>query len=171
MRGELDAASEIKSSVAYRLKLEDLKSRFQHSIRVIPAEALQRFNCYAHAFGICESPRYDALVTQTQNSTVMNSDFVKALLARAELMEVPDHEVQVNDIVLYFNGEDLKHAGRVSRIAGGFTVHSKWGGNEVHEHKLWEIPGEYGDRVRFFRPLEETALLDTLEAAYQSGVR
>jgi hypothetical protein len=167
LRRELEAASTIIFPPAYLAKLDDLKRRFQHSIRVLPEAAgkIARFNCFAYAFGVWDKPRYERLVDQTNNSALMNSGFIMERLDRGELIEIDAAEAQPNDIVVYFAGDQLRHAGRIIAVSDKLTIRSKWGGNEVHEHELWEVPLEHGDQVRFFRPPDPKALLDRLEAA------
>jgi hypothetical protein len=48
-------------------------------------------------------------------------------------------------------------------------IQSKLGGNEVHEHPVWEIPLEHGDKVRFFERPKPEWILDRLEAALRTG--
>jgi hypothetical protein len=43
-------------------------------------------------------------------------------------------------VVLYFADGVLRHAGIVEDASTLQTIRSKWGGNEVHRHKLWEDP-------------------------------
>jgi hypothetical protein len=171
LRRELDAASKIRVKSEYQRRLGLLKDRFQHSIRVLPdgKERMERFNCFAYALGAWNNPRYERLVDQSNTSAVTNSVFIMDVLNRGELVEVIPEAVQPNDIVLYFANDQLKHAGRVNVVAAELVIHSKWGGNEVHEHKLWELPFEHGDRVRFFRPTDADELLDRLEAAHLSA--
>jgi hypothetical protein len=114
---------------------------------------------------VWDKPRYERLVDQTNNSVLMNSGFIMERLDRGESIEIDAAEAQPNDIVVYFAGDQLKHAGRIIAVSGKLTIRSKWGGNEVHEHELWEVPLEHGDEVRFFRPPDPKALLDRLEAA------
>ena len=54
-----------------------------------------------------------------------------------------------------------------TRVASApdLIIQSKWGGNEVHEHPVWEIPLEHGDQVRFFKRPKSEWILDRLEAA------
>jgi hypothetical protein len=96
LRRELDAASTIIFPSAYLAKLDELKKRFQHSIRVLPEAAgkIARFNCFAYAFGVWDKPRYERLVDQTNNSALMNSGFIMERLDRGELIEIDAAEAQ-----------------------------------------------------------------------------
>jgi hypothetical protein len=55
--------------------------------------------------------------------------------------------------VIYFYNESPRHAGKFSN----YKVISKWGDGvtQIWKHGLWEVPSDYGDTVRVFRPLSE----------------
>jgi hypothetical protein len=168
LRRALDDASAMRVAPEYRARLEQLRQRYHHNIRILDdgAGRLERFNCFAYAVGVWQGTRYERLVDRTQSSVLINSAFVADMLARGKLAEVQRREVQPNDIVLYFSGNELKHAGRIVSISPELAVHSKWGGNEVHAHPLWELPAEHGDELRFFRPPDPEPILASLEATY-----
>jgi hypothetical protein len=153
LRSGLDEASAIIVPTEYCARLDYLKERYRHSIRILPdgAGQIRRFNCFAYALGIWCCPRYERLVDTTQSSVLVNSAFVQSLLANGELSEVRSSEVSRDDVVLYFADNELKHAGRVTSTSSDLVIQSKWGANEVHEHPVWEIPLEHGDQVRFFK--------------------
>jgi hypothetical protein len=167
LRRALDDASAMRVAPEYRARLEQLRQRYHHNIRILDdgGGRLERFNCFAYAVGVWQGTRYERLVDQTQSSVLINSAFVADMLARGKLTEVQRREVRSDDIVLYFSGRELKHAGRIVSTSPGLTVHSKWGGNEVHAHPLWELPGEHGGKVRFFRPADPAPILARLEEA------
>ena len=61
-----------------------------------------------------------------------------------------------SDVVLYFLKEAVTHAA----VVGSKQIYrSKWGGNEVHQHGLWEVPAQYGDRIRFYRAPDAPTIL------------
>ena len=91
--------------------------------------------------------------------------FVSDMLKRGEFVEVPVADAQPNDIILYFSGEVLKHAGQLHSVSPHTIVRSKWGGDEVHEHPLWELPAEHGDSVRCFKRPDPALVLARLETA------
>jgi hypothetical protein len=77
-------------------------------------------------------------VDEADTSAIVNSVYVRELLDKRDLLEVDPDAVQPNDVVLYFSEGELKHAGRVTSVASEFIIRSKWGGNEVHDHGIWE---------------------------------
>jgi hypothetical protein len=166
LRAELDTACGIVVPSEYRARLAELKQEFGHSIVILSdgAGKIRLFNCFAYAFGIWDNLRYERLVGQTQTSALMNSAFVMRKFSRGDMVEVAGDAIGRNDIVLYWAGAHIAHAGRIIGVCAEPTVHSKWGGNEVHEHRLWEVPLQHGGHVRYFRPPGVAAILDELEA-------
>jgi hypothetical protein len=74
--------------------------------------------------------------------------------------------VEPGDAVLYFSLEWVRHAGTVEMVSPALIVRSKWGGNEVHRHKLWQLPAMHGDRVKFFRSPDRELIFARLEDQY-----
>ena len=130
---------------------------------------MERFNCFAYAFGVSDEPIYRKLVDEWQSSSLIDSNFVSELIQQRHLAELPDGESPPGRLVLYFAGDQLRHAGIVENNSAEPTIRSKWGGNEVHRHKLWEVPACHGDRVRFFRAPDPQALLGLLKAELEGN--
>jgi hypothetical protein len=63
----------------------------------------------------------------------------------------------------------LRHAGIVENASAESTIRSKWGGNEVHRHKLWEVPACHGDHVRFLRAPGPQGVLARLKAELEEN--
>lgn len=81
---------------------------------------------------------------------MVDSQFVLDMIACGELSESTDTELQPGTFVLYFYDGELRHAGVIEEPSSEPLVRSKWGGNELYRHKLWEVPACHGDSVRFF---------------------
>jgi hypothetical protein len=81
-----------------------------------------------------------------------DTPFVEAIVNNL-LKEKPLGEATDGDIVIYFEKERPRHAGRFSNN----KIISKWGdgATNIWRHALWEVPSDYGDTVRVFRPLSE----------------
>jgi len=75
------------------------------------------------------------------------------------IREIDPAEAAPGDVVVYFHKEAVTHAAVVVEEQ---TYRSKWGGNEVHQHGLWEVPAQYGDRVRYYRAPEPSIVLTRL---------
>lgn len=165
LRRELDEAGKLRVKADYRFRLEQLKARYGHTITVLQdgGHEMDRFNCFAYALGSWSEPLYRQLVDEWQSSSLINSEFVSEMIKRGDLTELPAGESRVGSLVLYFAENRLRHAGIVENDFTEPTVRSKWGGNEVHRHKLWELPAGHGDRVRFFRAPDPQAVLARLK--------
>jgi hypothetical protein len=166
LRRELDSASGLKVVAEYRTRLEKLRSKYGHKIATLEdgAAEIARFNCFAYALRVWDDPVYRQFVEEWQSSSLINSELVSEMLSNGDFAEVPEAKVQPNDVVLYFAGEQLCHAGIVEEASSPLIVRSKWGGNEVHRHKLWEVPACHGDRVRFFRLPDRETIFARLKA-------
>jgi hypothetical protein len=166
LRRELDAASGLRVAEDYRANLAALKTKPGHAISVLPdgRDRMARFNCFAYALGIWDHAEFVRMVDDSNNSAIADSRFVLAMLDEGALTEVISHQPEIGDIAIYFRDGSVTHAGAVSGNRDGLVLRSKWGGNEVHEHVLWEVPASYGDHARFFRAPGADMILCRLRA-------
>jgi hypothetical protein len=166
LRRELDTASRMTVVNEYNAKLAALKVDPGHSITVLPdgRGRISRFNCFAYAFGVWSHPDFIALVDQADDSAIMDSAFVCWMIEDGLLTEVQSQDVRTGDIAIYRSNSAITHAALIVAKEEPMALHSKWGGNEVHRHGLWEIMASYGNEVRFFRPLESGIILKRLGA-------
>ena len=166
LRRELDEANALRVKAAYQIRLEELKARYAHTIAILQdgANEIERFNCFAYAFRVWSEPLYRELVDQWQSSSLIDSEFVSKMIGWGDLAVLLEGESRPGSLVLYFAAGRLCHAGIVEDASAEPTIRSKWGGNEVHRHKLWEVPACHGDRVQFFRAPDPQAVLARLKA-------
>jgi len=166
LRLELDKASGIRSKPAYAEALEVLRSLSAHSISILPDgnDRLDRFNCFAFALQIWEDPTFIEAVNARNDSAIVDSSVVSILMPH--FAEVTESDVAPGHFALYLDGSEIKHAAVVTATKP-ITLTSKWGGNEIHRHGLWEVPFMYGDAVRFFATPVPSWTIDRLK---QSGV-
>lgn len=108
---------------------------------------LDEFTCFWHAFGLVASTAV-IQIASAFSKTYPNEDFAAFLIAHY-LTEVNRDEACNGDVVLYFNGGEISHAGK---LKGGRVV-SKWGAGCLWEHDASEVPARYGHEVRFYRLL------------------
>ncbi len=158
LRSALDEAVTTKYPELYRETIERLRREFGHSITILPVGKgrTTRFNCFAFGLGVWEHPDFIRLVDAAGNSAILNSTIVQAMIDDETLRPVEASEARPGDVVAYFRAGKLAHA---AILAGDDLLCSKWGGDEVHSHRLWEVPAEYGNRVRYFHaPVAETVL-------------
>jgi hypothetical protein len=162
LRRELDAASKLREAGAYVEKLNALRDQFEHQVSILPdgRERMNRFNCFAYALGLWDHPDYVQLVDAKSDSAVINSNTIAEMLSEGALVEIDPHEAKANDMVVYFDNGKVTHAAALSDKG---VFRSKWGGNEVHAHGLWEVPASYGNVVRYFRRPASEAVFRRLD--------
>lgn len=161
LRRELDAASKLIVLGEYRERLQSLQSNFGHTISILPDEhaPIERFNYFAFALGLWNHDTYVMHVDRDDNSAIVNSEFLLRMIKDGALVEIEASKARESDMIVYFHKEQATHAGVVASAGYPMSLHSKWGGNEVHQHAVWEVPAAYGDRVCFFhRPETEVSL-------------
>jgi len=149
LRRELDEAIATKYPEVYRQSIERLRREYGHSIAILPdgKDRTSRFNCFAYALGVWDHPDFIQKVDDAAHSAILNSTIVRAMIDDGTLKSVAADEVQPGDIVVYFRRDNLAHA---AVLTEGGICRSKWGGDDVHAHGLWEVPTQYGGRVRYF---------------------
>lgn len=129
-------------------RVAGLSQEFRHTIRCVdrPTEG----TCVTHALELLG--RFRPLVAQLQEAEVKpGRAFVEWLLRNEKQLVTP----KPDSLALYFDGETWKHAAVV--LPDG-RVRSEWGSYAVFEHRLSEVPADYGNAVRFFRrPCAEEA--------------
>ena len=79
----------------------------------------------------------------------MQGTFITELIQRGELHLVEGQSYGPDNIVIYFKDGKLTHSARV--VEKDELLISKWGGNELLEHGLWEVPTHYGDEYKVFK--------------------
>jgi hypothetical protein len=122
------------------------------------------FNCFEYALDLVDSDVYRLLTEQFRRSRVGADDgaFVRYLIEKGVLHEVPQNEVIKDGIVVYFKEQEPQHAGRLF----GARVASKWGDGLLWDHEILEVPIIYGDGVLFYRHLT----LAAAESAFRDYV-
>jgi hypothetical protein len=119
-----------------------LKSKFKHTIQCLerPGDG----TCATYALNLLEA--YRPLVKELQDFGIRpGSEFMRWLVDGDRLTEMP--AIREDALVCYFREGAWQHVGIA--IAGG-RVGSKWGTYAVFEHRLSEVPANYGDDIRFF---------------------
>ncbi len=142
---EIAASDDIASHIP---RIADLSRRIDCSVRALSnydASSRKAFNCFEHALRLNEHLRYRTLMALSVLDVLVDFRFIRYLLALGVLKERPVDDLQVEDLVIYFERNEAQHAGRWT----GERVISKWGRGLVYDHKLLEVPHYYGV-PRFF---------------------
>src|SRR5262249_5971429 len=75
------------------------------------------------------------------------NDFVAWIIESGRLHLIDPASVATDDIILYCDSAEPKHAGRWN----GALVVSKWGLGHLWKHRVFEVRASYGNIVRAFR--------------------
>ncbi len=119
-----------------------LKSQFKHTIRSL--ERPEDGTCATYALNLLEA--YRPLVRELQYFGIRpGSEFIRWLIDGDRLSQIL--AIREDALVCYFREGAWQHVGIA--IAGG-RINSKWGTYAVFDHKLSEVPTDYGDDIRFF---------------------
>ncbi len=131
------------------VEINRLFQRFHHSILRMydPAfahESMEDFNNFLYVFPVaCKA--------------FINYEFVQYLLDH-KLKEIGPSEAKTGTVIIYFGQGRIVHAGKIDR---GRVV-SKWHFGCLWNHRIFEVPEQYGDNVRFFRPISQLAVAATV---------
>lgn len=90
LRLALDEASKLRFRHQYTETLEQLRREFGHSISMLPdgSGRIARFNCFAYGLGLWELADYIRRVDAADNSAIISSQIVRALLADGTLKKM-----------------------------------------------------------------------------------
>lgn len=105
---------------------------FANELKTIlpPPKKEGKYNCFAYALGLDQS-----VTPYTFNQVIKNKDIVSTVMPKK------------GDIVAYYNGKYIMHAGRYESDS---KVISKWGDGPIFLHDTFMCPANYGDNVGFF---------------------
>jgi hypothetical protein len=147
----------------YEVAFEEVRRQHDHTIRLLKGDRvwLGTFNCYADAFDIVDHSKYRSLVDQHHGAFLPTTDFVSNLLDKEELQELDSSAAEMGDIVLYFDENKVRHG---ASIVSPGRLRSKWRPQELYDHALWEVPGTFGDQVKFFIRPDPERIMELLIA-------
>jgi hypothetical protein len=154
LRERLEAACDHVTVQRNMELVETLATEFPHTIVALPSSHdLGSFTCLVHVLGFTGQEQY----------------FAVWLLKSGSLMESDAALAEVGSIVMYFDNDGVfTHVGLLSTKA---RVQSKWGTLGFYEHGLFEVPANYGDTVRYFRPLTYDQAIELFyDFAEENGV-
>lgn len=147
--------------------IEKLRAQFPHSIQVAkqsPQETvdLPFVNCVMYAFNLkCDAmfrAIYECARIRRRNwsrdkdkKISADTEFVEFCIEKGFLLSKTEREREPGDLVVYFDNETCFHVGK---LQDQNRIRSKWGSIELFEHDLREVPDLYGDKVKYFEPLQ-----------------
>jgi hypothetical protein len=147
LRKDIDAVTAIRLPSQFAAAWDQLTKMSGHRLRIVAED--RTFNCHAHGLGIEQLPDYQRRVAKEANSALVQGAFMTELIERGDLYLVKGQSYGPGDIVIYFKDGKPTHTARV--VEKDVLLVSKWGGNELIEHGLWEVPTYYGDEYKVFK--------------------
>jgi hypothetical protein len=110
------------------------------------------YNCYTFSFGLKNHPQ---IIKYSIGNIYPNSKFTNFVIKKF-LKEIDRKFAQDNDYIIYFDQKKTTHAGIVS----GQKIISKWGTGHRWKHRVYEVPIDYGNDIKFFKRRSKEDLLD-----------
>jgi hypothetical protein len=159
LRKDIDAVMAIRYPGQFAAAWDDLMKMGGHRLRIVDKDP--SFNCHAYATGISPMPAFRDLVRDRANTALANGDFVSYLIKRGGIRIVAGQSYNPENIVIYFKGGRPTHSARVLEKDG--LLISKWGGDEIIEHGVWEVPTIYGDEYKVAIAPDPAHTLELLE--------
>ena len=141
--------------------IKGLKDSFNHTIVLIEESDLSQnyypnYNCYMHAFNLAGESKVDEVAKCFNGKIRPGNEFVKYLIKENILMELPPDKVRAEDIIIYFDGKEPRHAGKINLN----RVTSKWNFGHLWEHAIYEVPLKFGSELKYFKKIEKEASFD-----------
>lgn len=144
LRKNIDDVTAIRFPGQFKAAWEMLVSMGGHRLYIVESDGT--YNCHAHALRIERIARFQELFKERGGEVLAKGDFVADLIERGEIRIIDGQSYGPDHIVIYFKDGKPTHSARVVEKDG--LLVSKWGGNELIEHALWEVPTYYGDEYK-----------------------
>lgn len=152
LRNKLSEITETLQIADHPASIESLRSDYTHSIQVVESEhPIDRYTCCVYAFHLVEDPIYLGVASYGLGKTFAGAEFINFLLQNQLLLPRKSAPV-LGDLVLYFEANEFRHVGIV---AAENLIISKWGSGWLYKHRLWEVPSQYGQDVKYFIGLDQ----------------
>jgi hypothetical protein len=120
-----------------------LKMKFDHTIRC--AAQPENGTCVTHAFDLLSQSQ--RLVEALQDLSVKPGKcFIEWLLIGTRIDETERPEA--GSLAFYFSESEWRHAAVMMKEC---RFQSKWGSYAIFDHRISEVPENYGNVVRFFK--------------------
>jgi hypothetical protein len=131
-----------------------LKKTFNHSIEPIKSGPwLPSYTCLVYALNFAGNATYAAVIKKANHEQAFaGKEFFDWLIVNRLLIQVKDGSESKGDFVVYFNfSQEFKHVGILSDEN---RVRSKWGVLGLFHHEIFDVPSDYGDNIKFFKPIK-----------------
>lgn len=169
LRERLKQITETEDISTHSILLEELSSEIHNTIQILESEyPIDRYTCFIYVLNFTEDPEYINIASFGIGRVFAGTAFMNYLVDKNYLKEVTEGDAKEGDIVVYYNDNEIKHAGI---FKSKNRVISKWGIGNLYEHSNYEVPSQYGDTIRYYKKLDkETALNYFVEFAKLNGI-
>lgn len=117
------------------------------------SQKLQAFNCFMYVLNLVDRVEPNVFrQTDQKIGFFVNSSFFRKLVEADILSEASIDQLEPNDLVVYYKGQQKVHVGRYIALN---LVESKWGLGPLFRHGLWDVPKSYGDALKYFKAPEQ----------------
>jgi hypothetical protein len=149
----------------FKQQLEEFEARTDHTFRKIdPPLAVDQIwllgnmNCFAYSLELYKLPAYSVWVRKHQQNvfdqlSVLSGRFFGGLIEQGLLTEIPDTDVPVNSLVVYYHEDYVTHFGTI--LTRDKRVRSKFGSQEFYEHGLMEVQTSFGLPRKYLQRLTD----------------
>ena len=136
-------------------RLKTISESYPNSIQILEPEIPTDCRCLSYAVGLAQNAKYIKIQRSSEDTIktplFADKEYLEWLVINERLEELSTAEIHDGNIVLYFEENEWRHAGKVihnDRIA------SKWGAGLLYEHGPLETPANYGSELRYFKNIE-----------------
>ena len=161
LRFKLDQLEADKQLNAQNIYL--LKEEYKHSI-----EMLGRYdcNCVGYALGLYKNDIYKEIIHSSEIlrdankpnkspnhpwSIFADTEFLHYCLDAGKLVDIGNRNCCGGDLVIYLNGNGCRHIGVPKTLE---LVTSHWGDIGLFEHKIDEVPANYGHKLLYINAID-----------------
>ena len=122
---------------------KNIKPFLPNELKIVssPPRYENNFNCFVFIFGLQDNSDF------LGGKNPIQQEFIKYLIKNDIL--IPLESPQINGLILYENEKgEITHGGI---MAGKDQVLSKWMWGPIIEHKIWDVPSSFGNKISFFK--------------------
>lgn len=126
----------------------------------VPPSPAGNFNCFVYALKLENDPEF------LGGQNPIQKEFIRHLLDKGVLQTIA--EPVLGDLVFYEDDEGAITHGGIMKTKE--VVLSKWMWGALFEHKLWDVPSSFGDKVFYTKPIDSRVAKEVYEKYKKSGV-
>ena len=157
--GELERDKELHFGA-----IDSIRPKFGHTMELIDSYSVTdrpNFNCVIYALELRDWQLLDVLANtwdvergtdSRRNDRCISADteFLEFCIDEGPMPSISDREPRPGDLLVYSNERECCHIGKA---ATNGRISSKWGTNDLLNHKPLEVPDFFGDDLQYLESL------------------